>query len=354
MKNTIPGAGLIMGLALALFAAGEEPAKEQRPAPRHLKWRKQLVRGEVDPFREALKAMKKDMVFAGKFQIGLEDAVDLQNLEAQLPPDGSPSIIENFGLPGADIAYLRARMAPTRQAFELVVKVDPGHRAARRALATMDADDGKWAEAREKFEKLIAENGNDAETRHRFAFAAYYAGDVELALDQWGAALAADPYCADAWYGVGVVWLGRGLFESAEKALVRALEFDLLHWRAREAVVQALVGQKKMGEAKKERELLRARAGQLPKVGDRIKVAVLPRSGGASIVREALLDSVPWRFRVELFDQARPGGKPIKIMELRRDGEAFAWGEVTESGEFRAVKPLAALPELEQVLEEAK
>ncbi|KAF0245245.1 MAG: hypothetical protein FD180_1792 [Planctomycetota bacterium] len=352
MKSGISKAGLVLGLAFACLASGQDPSP--KPVPRHLAWRKDMVRGNLETIRKALKSMKEVMKFGSRFGIGFEDAIDLQNLEAQLPPDGSKSVVECFGLPPADLAYLRARSTPTRQAFEAVLAEHPKHRPTRRALATMDADDGKWAEARRKFEELVAEDGRDAETRHRFAFAAYYQREIDLALDQWGAALAEDPGCSEAWYGVGVVWLGRGLYESAERALTNALEFDLIHWRAREAAIQALVGQNKMAEVRRERELMRARASQFPKLGDQLKVAVLPRPGGASITREALLDTVRWRFRIELFDKARPGGKPIKIMELRRDGEAFAWGEVAENGEFRAFKSLATLPELEQVLEEAK
>ncbi|MEK7469806.1 MAG: tetratricopeptide repeat protein [Planctomycetota bacterium] len=354
MKNAKAAAGLVMALALSGPAMAQENDKRGAPVQRHLAWRKELVKGNLDPLRNALKHLKKDMALGGRLGISIEDAMDLQNLELQLPSDGSASIVEIFGLPAADLAFMRARTAPSRRSFEAVLANHPGHRLSRRAIAMMDADEGKWVEARREFERLVSENGNDAETRHRFAFAAYYKGEIELALDQWGAAIAADPGCADAWYGIGVVWLGRGLFESAERALTKALEFDLVHWRAREGVIQAMVGQKKMGDAKRERGVMKARATQFPKIGDQIKVAVLPRAGGASITREALLDSVPWLFRIELFDQARPGGKPIKIMELRRDGEAFAWGEISENGDFRAVKPLTALPELEQVLEEAK
>jgi tetratricopeptide (TPR) repeat protein len=355
MKHDITRAGLFMGLALFCSARAEEPAKPQEPVRRHYEWRKEMIQGNLDTVSAALKDMKKVAGFGGPFLISIEDAIDLQNLEAQLPPDSSKkSIVECFRLPDADLDYLKARSAPTRAGFEAVLAKNPGHRFTRRALATMDADEGKWPAARKQFETLLAENGSDVETRHRFAFAAYYQGDVELAMDQWGAALAENPGCSEAWYGVGVVWLGRGLFESAEKALTKALEFDLLNWRAREAVIQAMVGQRKFAEAKRERAVLRDRAPQFSRVGDQIKVAVLPRLNGASITREALLPSVPWLFRIELFDQARPGGKPIKIMELRRDGEAFAWGDVAENGDFRAVKSLAALPELERILEEAK
>ncbi len=372
MMNTITRAGLAISLALLPFGAAraEEaieggareagfagPDDRQEPdwsdPVQLLSARKALADGRVD---EAAAALRRIQATAGNgYAPAFATALGWQNLEFQFSKPAESTITAAFRLAADDREYLLARTVGTAASFEKANQAAGGrHIPTRRALATIAADEGRWAEARPAFEALVREAPNDAETKVRFAFAAYYQRELDLALQMFAGALDADPRSAEAWYGSGVIWLGRGLFDSAEKALRKAGELDPIHWKAREALIQALAGQGKFAEAKPLREKLRELAPKLKRIGEKITVAVLPREGGAAVVREALLESVPWRFRIELFDQARAGGKPIKITELRRDGEAFAWGEVAESGEFRAVKTLAALPELERVLEEAK
>lgn len=316
--------------------------------------RQALAEGQV---AEAAAALDLALEQSGRTRavMALATAVGWQNLEFQLADPSTSRAGRLLPVPEGDRLYLQARAAPSAERFrEADAKTPQGHLPARRALATMAADEGRWDEARAGFEAILRVAPNDAETRTRFAFAARDRGDLDLALDQFAAALDADPSLADAWYGCGAVWVSRGLYESAEKALRKAVAFDPIHWRAREALVQALVGTGKLDEAGGLRAKLRALAPRLARIPDRITVALLPREGGAVLVREALRGTLPWVFRIETFDQARPGGKPIKIMELRRDGEAYAWGEAAEDGSFRASKPVAALPELEQVLEEAR
>ncbi|MCE9583519.1 MAG: tetratricopeptide repeat protein [Planctomycetes bacterium] len=355
MAKSITRAGLIKGLAL--FAYLSIPVRAQdlidpfHMSPTQQRAKKQrIASGELSPGEFADFARKMSKVS----RPNLPDLIFVQNIELQNPDSDGMQAVADAPMSDATKQYLMARARPTVQGFKAVLALDPKHRAAKRALATMAADDGDWNAAKTSFESLLAEDPKDPDTLHRFAFAAYYQGDLDLALTEWAAALEANPEHADSWYGCGVAWLGRGLFESAEKALRKAVEFDPIHWRAREALIQALIGQAKFEEAKPMRELLRARAPQLPKIGDRIKVAVLHLPTAEVIIREALIPSVPWLFRIELFDQATPGGKPIKVMELRRDGEAYAWGLTGDDGVFHPVKPLAALPDLEQVLEEAK
>ncbi|MCC6740785.1 MAG: tetratricopeptide repeat protein [Planctomycetia bacterium] len=370
MKRILAGAGLFWGLALVVSAqgdAGEAPGDRMDPefAPDELEdgalsfaaldaARRLLAEGDVEGASAALKGAFEA---AGRTRavMALADAVGWQNLEFQLRAPAESRAAAVLPLPEGDRLYLQARASPDAARFrDADAKTPQGHLAARRALATIAADEGRWDEARAAFEAILRTAPNDAETRARFAFAAYYRRDLDLALDQFGAALDADPRCAEAWYGTGAVWLGRGLFESAGKALRRAVALDPIHWKAREALVQALAGEGKLAEADGLRARLRELARKLPRIPDRITVAVLPREGGAVVVRESLRDGVPWVFRMETFDQARPGGTPIKTMELRRDGTAFAWGEAAEDGSFRAMKPVAALPDLGQVLEEAK
>ena len=282
----------------------------------------------------------------------LATAVDMQNLYLQIDESSGVTLVRMMLESEADEEYIKARGVASRAGFEKVLSLDPKHRSARRALATMAADEGKWQAARVSFQELVAEDGTDPDTRHRFAFALCRNEDFDGALDQWSASLEGNPAHADSWYGCGVFWLNRGLFDSAEKALRTALKFDPIHWGAREALIQALVGQGNLTAAEPMRDKLRELAPMLPRIGDQILVAVLPRSGGATRVREALLDSVPWRFRIERFDQA--GGKPSRIVELREDGDAVGWGEVSDNGEFRSFKSLPKIPALEEVLEEAR
>lgn len=373
MKNIITRAGLIFGLALSVGADPENgkpgPGGDSRemadpPGFSEIDWaspeklaaaRAALAEGKANEASSALLRARNLGVHGDKRVPALSTAVGWQNLEFQIAEPQFSQVWQDFPLSPGDRLYLHARAFPSAERFRKADSDTPGgNLPARRALATMAADEGRWDEARAGFEAILKVAPNDAETKVRFAFAAYYKGEIDLALAQFAAALDADPSNADAWYGCGVAWLGRGLFESAEKALRKAVERDPTLWRAREALIQALSGQGKFAEAKPIRQKLRDLAPNLKRIGEKITVAVLPRNGGAAVVREALLDSVTWRFRIELFDQARAGGKPIKITELRRDGEAFVWGEVAESGEFRAAGTLTALPELERVLEEAK
>lgn len=371
MNRKLLGAGLLFwGLALSVSAqdASEREAGDRMDpgfapdvdedgalTPKALSAAKQaLADGRIDQAAAALN-LAFERSGSTSAVMALATAVGWQNLEFQLAEPSASRAGAILPLPEGDRLYLQARAAPSAERFrEADEKTPQGHLAARRALATMAADAGRWDEARAAFEAILRLAPNDAETRARFAFAARDRGDLDLALDQFAAALDADPSLAEAWYGCGTVWVSRALYESAEKALRKAVALDPTHWRAREALAQALVGSGKLDEAGGVRSKLRALAPKLPRIPDRITVALLPRPGGAVIVREALRDSIPWRFRIETFDQARPGGKPIKIMELRRDGEAYAWGEAAEDGTFRASKPAAALPELGQVLEEAR
>ncbi len=373
MKNIITRAGLIIGLALLVGAdpengkpgpGGDASEMADPPGFREIDWaspeklaaaRAALAEGKANEASSALLRARNQGVWGSKREQALATSVGWQNLEFQFAEPQFSQVWQDFPLSPGDRLYLHARAFPGAEKFRKADSDTPGgHLPARRALATMAADEGRWDEARAGFDAILKAAPNDAETMVRFAFAAYYKGEIDLALAQFAAAMDSDPANADAWYGSGVAWLGRGLFESAEKALRKAIDRDPTHWKAREGLIQSLAGQGKFADAKPLREKLRELAPKLKRIGDRITVAVLPREGGAAVVREALLDSVPWRFRIEVFDQAKGGGKPIKIMELRRDGEAFAWGEAPEGGEFRAGRKLAALPELEQVLEEAK
>lgn len=377
MMNTITRAGLTCGLALSFCSGGGADPESGKPGPeadsreleeppgfREIDWtaaerltaaRAALAEGNIAAASTALRFALNQGRWGDKRVTALATAIGWQNLEFQLAEPGFSQVWQDFALPPGDKLYLHARAFPSAERFRTADSDTPGgHNSARRALATMAADEGRWDEARAAFEAILQGAPNDAETKVRYAFAAYYKGELDLALKMFASALDSDSSSADAWYGCGVAWLGRGLFESAEKALHRAVERDPTLWKAREALVQALSGQGKFAEAKPLREKLRELAPKLKRIGERITVAVLPREGGAAVVREALLDSVPWRFRIERFDQARAGGKPIKITELRRDGEAFVWGEVAESGEFRPAGTPTALPELERVLEEAK
>jgi tetratricopeptide (TPR) repeat protein len=278
----------------------------------------------------------------------------LQTLSMQIEGPADAAILELFDLQPADRAYLEARRRPGWEAFEAVARLDPKHPPARRALATMAADLGRWKEARWRFETLVSEFPRDADARHRFAFAAWNNGEEDLALEQWAAAVEATPGHADSWYGIGTAWLGKGLWESAEKALTKAVDLDPLNWRAREALIQAHVGLGRFAKAQADRDVLRRLSPKLPRVGDRIVVAVLPREGGALLVREGLQESAGWAFRAERFSQAPPGGKPIHVTELRRAGDGFELGDVADDGTFSAKKTLPAGSDLERFLEEVK
>jgi tetratricopeptide (TPR) repeat protein len=249
-------------------------------------------------------------------------------------------------------SYLIARVEPKRAAFEKVLALDPAHRGARRVLAVMDADDGRYAAAKIAFETLLREESDDTETMHRFAFAAYYGGEPDLALDLWGSAVEADPDFAEPWYGLGVAWLGKGLWVSAEKAFRRALEADPVQWKAQEGMVQAMAGQGRWGDAEPVRRLLRERAAVLKSIPREIKVAVVPTERGARILKEALDAKSAWLYRLEVVDQEQGGGKPIRILELRRAGEGAALGEVDPAGSFREMKTFTAVPAPETLLSE--
>lgn len=344
MKTAITRARLIAGLSLVLFsgrALAEDPRRGVREA---------IARGDVETAAKMLR-LETGKYVATKRPPSLETMVDLQNLFTQIDQLSGLTMIRQLVESEADDAYLKARAVPSREAFEAVLRLDPKHRQARRALAMMDAADGKWSEAKQAFEALVAENPADVEARDRFAFALLRNRDVDAALGQWAAALEANPGHADSWAWCGKYWLDCSLLESAETALRKALALDPCHWQAQEALIETLAAQRKFTEAKELRERRRAVAAKLPKLGDRILVA--QAGNGSWTVREALLDSLPWRFRIEHFDQAKSGRKPIKITELRRDGEAWTWGDVVGE-EFKPTKPVKTLPELEQVLEEAK
>ncbi|MEK7469807.1 MAG: tetratricopeptide repeat protein [Planctomycetota bacterium] len=342
MKHGIARAGLVTGLAL--FICNGRGSADPRA-----RIREAIARGDVKGASKNLAAEANRLRITGQPPT-LATAVDMQNLYLQIGEASGVSLVRMMLESEADEEYIKARGAASRAGFEKVLTLDPRHRPARRALATIAADEGKWPEARLSFEVLVEEDGKDAETRHRFAFALCRQDDLDGALDQWAAALSENPAHADSWYGCGVLWLNRGLFDSAEKALRTALRIDPIHWGVREALIQALVGQEKFEEATSMRVKLRELAPKLPRIGDRIVVAVLPRRGGATRIREALLDSVPWLFRIERFEN----GQPSPSLELRRDGEAFVWGEAPDKGEFRPVKPVPALPDLQEVLREAQ
>ncbi len=251
-------------------------------------------------------------------------------------------------------AWLAARATPTRAGFEAVVAAHPGFRPARRSLATALADEGEQEASDRLFQDLLSGGPpDDWESPHRFAFACYDRGETERALDLWHLAVERDPSAADPWYGLAAVWLGRGLFDSALTALSRALRGDPLHWKAREARIQALTGLGRHGEAGEARAFLRDRARLIRAIRDPVTVAVLPRSGGAVVIRESLRPG-PWVWRVEHFDQARGGGKPIKTMELRQSGRRYSWVEVAADGSVRETSSHEAPPDLPALLEETR
>ncbi|KAF0245246.1 MAG: hypothetical protein FD180_1793 [Planctomycetota bacterium] len=346
MKNGIARAGLVTGLAL--FICGSPVDADPRG-----KIREAIARGDVKGASRNLAAEANRLRITGQPPT-LAAVVDIQDLYLQIGETSGVTLVRMMLEREADEEYIKARGVPTRAAFEKVLALDAKHHAARRAIATMDAEGGNWPAARAAFEDLLAEDAANADTRHRYAFALCGANELDAALDQWARALEENPKHAASWYGCGAFWLNRGQFESAEKALINAVAFDPLHWGARESLIQALVGQGRFADAKILRDKLRELAPKLPRIGDQILVAVLPRAGGAAKVREALLDAVPWIFRIEVIDKTGPGRGFARVEELRRDGEAFAWGDVSENGEFRAAKSLAALPDLEQVVARAR
>jgi len=345
MIRTIARSGLAAGIALLLLSGARAQVADSGGI------RSAILDGRLDEAKDGIRERLASLQSART--LNLPAAVELQTLELQLPGE-SGLVAAAFPEGSPDRAYLEARQHPEIAAFEAVLRLDPGHRPSRRALAVLKADDGNWTAAKAEFEALVKENPADAETRHRFAFAAYYAGDSGLAIDQWVEALDANPRHADAWYGVGVVWLGKGLWESAERALRKAVEWNPIHWKARAALVQALIAQGRFAEAQPIRDLLHARAGAVRTIGAQITIAVLPRTDGVVVWREGLTDGVTWLFRAEVFSQDRGGGKPIKIMELRRQGGGAVWGEVAPDGSFHQAEVFDPAPGPEQLMKELR
>lgn len=338
-------AGLVAGLALlCLRTAAEDDAIAES---RRLK-----ADGEYDRAIAVLEtAIGKDP--------RLDLRVALQNVEMEAE---RPGLVERYAKlqdGSADARYLLARLRPSAEEFTEVLKMQPKHVAARRALAVYAAWKGPWEEALRGFRALIEENPRDAESRHRFAMALYNRGEWESALEQWGLAAEADPGWPEAWYGLGMAWSTRANWSSAAAAFQRALALDPSHRRAREGLVIALAGQGKWAETAAHRQFFRDRRGKIPAIGESITIAFVVRPDHAIAVREALAPDAAWIFR---FDFYRPDTaaqeadveKPIRTMELRRFEGRVALGETGPEGRFTETRSWTEVPAPETLLQEVR
>ena len=120
-----------------------------------------------------------------------------------------------------------------RREFERAAQHGEDPWLVRHALAELDLVQGQHAAARERYESLLSERGDDPRLWNEHGVALHQAGDVAGAADSYRRALRADPRHALAYNNLGVALEDLGDRVPAREALQRATKLDPSLVRAR-------------------------------------------------------------------------------------------------------------------------
>jgi cellulose synthase operon protein C len=127
----------------------------------------------------------------------------------------------------------RGYFAEARREFERADAQGEDPLLVQHALAELDLVQGSHADARRRYDALIAERGDEARLWNEHGVALHQAGDVEGAADSYRRALRVDPRYALAYNNLGVALADLGEGVPSREALQRATQLDPTLVRAR-------------------------------------------------------------------------------------------------------------------------
>jgi len=134
--------------------------------------------------------------------------------------------------------------------FRDAVAAAPDDVDLRQKYADALADTGRYAEAVEAFEACLALDADRDDARINLGNALRRLGRVDEAIANYRRVLARNDRNAKAWANLGAACAGAGRFAEAEAALTRAVELDTDLVPAYRALVEVLVLEKKVPEAR--------------------------------------------------------------------------------------------------------
>lgn len=149
---------------------------------------------------------------------------------------------------GRDLKALGEADAALKQ-FDHALEVNPKLPEALFERGSVLADQGKWTEAEDFFQRAIAASPGYAEAHIGLAEMCLRTGNFELARKELDSALRLDPKSASAYQGLGLIDLQESHIEDAEKDFVHALAIRPHYTDAQRMLARSLIAQHKSKEA---------------------------------------------------------------------------------------------------------
>lgn len=192
---------------------------------------------ELDPALETLQGdltVNADLSHATGAPSGTVPAIPISRNMLDTP--AMLSVVSNGSMAryGLGLAFRqRGYFAEARRELERAASQGEDPLLVRHALAELDLVQGVHGSARERYESLLAERGDDARLWNEHGVALHQSGNVESAADSYRKALRADPRYALAYNNLGVALESLGDSVAAREALQRAAQLDPELVRAR-------------------------------------------------------------------------------------------------------------------------
>ncbi len=133
----------------------------------------------------------------------------------------------------SEIGFFDSERKWTEEELKIYIKSNPDDSRAYYRLAWIQAQERKFSEAIENFEKTIELDRDNAGAYNNLGNIHYMKGNQSRASYYYKEALKRDPGLADASFNLGYIYYHRGMLEEATKEFERVLRIEPQNYKAR-------------------------------------------------------------------------------------------------------------------------